>query len=276
MSFSTLMAHMELDLPNDDLLSLTAGLADEFEASVIGVGASQPIQVMQGEVYVAADLVQLDRDQIEREAHEAEAQFRTALASAASRLTWRATVTCLPLSDYIADQARAADLIITAPDRGGVPFESSRRTDIGDLVMRAGRPVLIVPAGVDRLDLTSVLIGWKDTRESRRAVADAMPLLKKAATVGVVEVADKIDIEHAQSHVRDVADWLSTHGVSAEPLAVQAQGDVTEQLEHIAKDRGVGLVVAGAYGHSRLREWVFGGVTREVLMHPRRCTLVSH
>ncbi|HEY1448711.1 MAG TPA: universal stress protein [Caulobacteraceae bacterium] len=276
MSFSTLMAHMELDLPNDDLLSLTAGLADEFEASVIGVGASQPIQVMQGEVYVAADLVQLDRDQIEREAHEAEAQFRTALASAASRLTWRATVTCLPLSDYIADQARAADLIITAPNRGGVPFESSRRTDIGDLVMRAGRPVLIVPARVDRLDLASVLIGWKDTRESRRAVADAMPLLKKAATVGVVEVADKIDIEHAQSHVRDVAAWLSTHGVSAEPLAVQAQGDVTEQLEQIAKDRGVGLVVAGAYGHSRLREWVFGGVTREVLMHPRRCTLVSH
>jgi nucleotide-binding universal stress UspA family protein len=276
MSILTLMAHMELGLPNDHLLSLTAGLAEQFGASVIGVAASQPIQVLQGEVYIAADLVQLDRDEIEREAHEAEARFRAALSGKVPDLDWRSTVTCLPLSEFIADQARAADLIVTAPDRGGVPFESSRRTDIGDLVMRAGRPVLIAPKAADKLDLESVLIAWKETRESRRAVADAMPLIKKAGKVAVVEVADKIDIDYAQSHVRDVADWLSGHGVSAEPLAVQAQGDITEQLEHIAKGRGVGLVVAGAYGHSRLREWVFGGVTRGVLMHPRRCTLVSH
>jgi nucleotide-binding universal stress UspA family protein len=276
MSISTLMAHVELGLPNDHLLSITAGLAEKFQASVTGVAASQPIQVLQGEVYVAADLVQLDRDQIEREAHEAEARFRAVLSGKAKHLTWRSTVTCLPLADYIADQARAADLIITAPDRGGLPFESSRRTSIGDLVMRAGRPVLIVPAGVDSLDLKSIIIGWKDTREARRAVADAMPLLEKAVEVSVVEVADRTDMASAEAHVREVARWLGGHGVSAKPMAVKADGDVSAQLEHIAQENDAGLVVAGAYGHNRLRESVFGGVTREVLMRPRRCTLVSH
>ena len=276
MSYSTLMAHIELGLANDHLLSLIAGLAERFQAGVIGVAASQPIQVLQGEMYVAADLVQLDRDEIEREIKEAEARFRAALSGKAERLDWRAAVTFLPLADYICHQARAADLIVTRPDRGGVPFESSRRTSIGDLVMQAGRPVLIVPPSVAALDLKNVIVGWKDARESRRAVSDALPLLKLADHVTVVEVADRLDMEAAVARLGDVVAWLEGHGVAATAKPVEAHGDVTAQLENIAQDREAGLIVAGAYGHSRLREWVFGGVTQEVLMHPRRCTLTSH
>lgn len=276
MTYSTLMAHLELGLSNDHLLSATAGLAERFHAGVIGVAASQPMQVLQGEMYVAADLIQLDRDEIEREIGEAEVRFRAALSGKAERLGWRSTVTCLPLADYICDQARAVDLIVTRPDRGGVPFESNRRTSIGDLVMRAGRPVLIVPPSVEALDLKHVIVGWKDTRETRRAVSDAMPLLKLAGQVSVAEVADRVDMASAEARVEDVVAWLAGHGVTAAAMPVQAHGEVTAQLEHIAQEREAGLIVAGAYGHSRLREWVFGGVTREVLMHPRRCTLTSH
>jgi len=276
MSYSTLMAHVELGLSNDHLLSVTAGLAERFHAGVIGVATSQPMQVLQGEMYVAADLIQLDRDEIEREMGEAEVRFRAALSGRVERLGWRSTVTFLPLADYICDQARAVDLIVTRPDRGGVPFESSRRTSIGDLVMRAGRPVLIVPPTIEVLDLKHVLVGWKDTRETRRAVSDAMPLLKLAGQVSVVEVADRVDMATAEARLEDVVGWLAGHGVTAAAMPVQAHGDVTAQLEHIAQEREVGLIVAGAYGHTRLREWVFGGVTREVLMNPRLCTLMSH
>ena len=264
MTYSTLMAHMELGLSNDHLLSVTAGLAERFHAGVIGVAASQPMQVLEGEMYVAAHLIQLDRDQIEREIRETEIRFRATLSGKAERLGWRAAVSFLPLADYICDQARAVDLIITRPDRGGVPFESSRWTSIGDLVMRAGRPVLIVPPSVEILDLKHILVGWKDTRETRRAVGDAMPL------------ADRVDMATAEARVEDVVAWLAGHGVTAAAVPVQAHGDVTAQLERIAQEREAGLIVAGAYGHTRLREWVFGGVTQEVLMHPLRCTLMSH
>jgi hypothetical protein len=119
MSYSTLMAHIELGLANDHLLSVTAGLAERFQAGVIGVAASQPIQVLQGEMYVAADLVQLDRDEIEREIKEAEVRFRAALSGKVERLDWRAAVTFLPLADYICHQARVADLIVRLNPAGG-------------------------------------------------------------------------------------------------------------------------------------------------------------
>ncbi len=276
MTFSTIMAHLELGRSNERLVNLTAELAKRLATDVIGVAACQPIQILYGEVYVAGDLIQMDRDEIDRETKVAEAEFRAALAGHAQTLDWRTAVTCLPLAGYICDQARAAELIITSPDRGGRPFESNRRASIGDLVMQAGRPVLIAPATATTLDLEHVLIAWKDTRETRRAVADALPLLEQAGQVSVVEVAEHTDLEDAEARVADVADWLKRNGIGAQGLAIAAAGDVAVQLDTLARERDVGLMVAGAYGHTRLREWAFGGVTQQALMHPRRCTLVSH
>jgi nucleotide-binding universal stress UspA family protein len=276
MTFSTLLAHLEAGRSNRHMLDVTAALAERFQAKVIGVAACQPLQLLYGEMYAAADLVQLDRDEIDRETGAAEAEFRAALTDKAKSLGWRAAVTCFPLADYICDQSRAADLIITSPDPGGVPYESNRRTDVGGLIMRAGRPVLIVPADAPPIDLSHVVVAWKDTREARRAVADALPFLTQAGRVSVVEIADATDMADAEARVADVAEWLEGHGVAAEADPVAAKGDTAAQIEAIARDKEAGLVVAGAYGHTRLREWVFGGVTRQTLMHPRRCTLVSH
>jgi nucleotide-binding universal stress UspA family protein len=276
MTYKTLMAHLDLGRSSEHLLRLTASLATRLGADVIGVAAAQPIQILNGQMYVAGELVQLDRDQIDREAAAAEAQLRAALAGVGRNVDWRVATTLAPLADFICAQARAADLVITSPDIGGLPFESNRRTSIGDLVLRIGRPVLIVPPTVDCLDLTSVVVAWKDTRESRRALADALPLLAHAEKLCVAEVAREEDLAGAEARTADVAHWLEGHGIAAEPLAPHEKGDVADQLHAIAEERGAGLIVAGAYGHTRLREWVFGGVTRQVLMHPRRCTLVSH
>jgi nucleotide-binding universal stress UspA family protein len=272
----TLMAHLELGRSNAALLKATAALAQALDADVIGVAACQPVPVLYGEVYASGELMQLDRDEDEREFKVAEAEFKAALPGGTGRRDFRAEVTCFPLSDYIARQARAADVILTAPDRGGRPFESTRRTSIADLALSAGRPLLILPPGVEAVDLKHVLIAWKDTRECRRAVLDALPFLIRADKVTVVEVAESVDLPDAEKHLEDVATWLQSHGVKAESKAVETRGDAAGELGSIANEIGAGLIVAGAYGHSRLAEWVLGGVTLDLLMHPKRCALVSH
>jgi nucleotide-binding universal stress UspA family protein len=121
-----------------------------------------------------------------------------------------------------------------------------------------------------------VLIGWKDTREARRATLDALPILRKAARVTVVEIADEKGSLAGRTHLEDVACWLKSHGISAEQFVSPSSGDDAMRLNSIAQGHGVDLIVAGAYGHSRLREFVLGGVTHDLLLCANRCSFVSH
>ena len=115
-----------------------------------------------------------------------------------------------------------------------------------------------------------------DSREARRAIADALPILKASQAVDVVELVSEHEIEAARSRLADLADWLARHGVEANCFATPLSGTEHTHLAAIAKDLESDLIVAGAFGHSRLREWAFGGVTRDLLVRPERCTLVSH
>jgi nucleotide-binding universal stress UspA family protein len=276
MDCKTILVRLELGQSNKNLLAITADLAQRLKAGVIGIAACQPLQLVYDETYIAGELMGEDRKQIEKQIKEAESEFRAELKDKVPNLGWRSTVTFASLADYVAHQARAADLIITGPDIGGSVFDHTRQVEIADLVMRAGCPVLIVPKGRGELNLQQVIIGWKGTRESRRAVADALPLLKLAYHVTVVEIASEADMADAKDHVADVAKWLASHGINAKAEAIAAIGPDSERLCDIARERAAGLIVAGAYGHSRLQEWVLGGVTGDFLMNPDRCVLVSH
>jgi nucleotide-binding universal stress UspA family protein len=124
--------------------------------------------------------------------------------------------------------------------------------------------------------LRSVLVAWKDTAEARRAVSDALPPLRKSAEVTIVEIVeDEADRAATLSRVKDVGAWLSRHGVVAFELVPAEKGYAAKQIGQIASDVGAGLIVAGAYGHSRFREWVFGGVTGRLLNPLDRCSLLS-
>jgi nucleotide-binding universal stress UspA family protein len=142
--------------------------------------------------------------------------------------------------------------------------------------MQVGRPVLVVPPGAEAFALDRVLIAWKDTRETRRAILDALPLLKKAAHVTLAEIAVEDRLALARKHLEEVVVWLGRHGVKAEGVASLSTGEDPSQLYAIVKERGANVIVAGAYGHSRLREWVLGGVTRDLLLRADLCALVSH
>jgi len=148
-----------------------------------------------------------------------------------------------------------------------------------DLVMEAGRPLLVAPDNVNWLDLRSVLVAWKDTPEARRAVVGALPMLRKARNVTVVEVPEQDESRAAVTdRVSDVVAWLARHGVTATARVSEANQDETavDQLERVAGDVAAGMIVAGAYGHSRFRELILGGVTQYLVSQTARCVLLSH
>jgi nucleotide-binding universal stress UspA family protein len=270
------MVHLELGHSNAGLLAIAGDLAQRFEVGVIGIAMCQPMQIIYSEGYVAADVIVEDREQREKEIATAEAEFRDGLQARVDRLWWRSAVTSDPLADFLVREARSADLIITCVDRNASVFDHSRHVNIGDVVMHVGRPILLVPTAVPEINFDSVLVGWKDSRETRRAIADALPFLQKAAQVAVVEIVAEHELEAAQVRLDDVVGWLRRHGVAAQPIARPSAGEDAHQLHAVALERTAGLIVAGAYGHSRVREWVLGGVTRDLLLRAGRCALVSH
>jgi nucleotide-binding universal stress UspA family protein len=120
-------------------------------------------------------------------------------------------------------------------------------------------------------------VAWKDTREARRAVNDALPLLHKARHVIVVEFIETEDHQATiRSSVDDMANWLVRRGISASAIATKALIGMTDRLFMLAEDEGANVIIAGAYGHTRLNEWIFGGVTRSLLMQKQCCVLLSH
>jgi hypothetical protein len=91
-------------------------------------------------------------------------------------------------TEFLASQARAADLLVIGRDR--VPGDLYRSVDPGAIVLKAGRPVLVAPTGVGRIELRNVVIAWKNTREAHRALQDALPLLDHAERVSIVGVGE--------------------------------------------------------------------------------------
>jgi nucleotide-binding universal stress UspA family protein len=163
----------------------------------------------------------------------------------------------------IVQQARAADIVVVGEDGRDALGDPFMQANPSDLVTQTGRPLLVVPDTGSWLDLRSVLIAWKDTPEARRAIADALPMLRQAKEINVVEIIeDDVNRPAALSGVKDVVAWLSRHGVVAFEQVPGECGDAAGQLERIASQIGAGLIVAGAYGHSRLREWILGGVAK--------------
>jgi nucleotide-binding universal stress UspA family protein len=275
MTYKTVMVSLALDRPNDARLEIAGQMVERFNAHAIGIAAgefSPPLYFTTGEQ--AQKVIDLGRSAVKNRVAEVEAQFRAAMQSRASALEWRCAED-FP-SRFIAKQARAADIIVVGEDGRQAIADPFMQANSSELLMQTGRPLLVVSDASDWLDLRSVMIAWKDTLEARRAVADALPILREAKDVAVVEVVENdADRPAAMSGVEDLVTWLLRHGVTASQQVPAECGSAETQLEKIASHLDAGLVVAGAYGHSRFHEWVFGGVTKRLLNPSRRCSLLS-
>jgi nucleotide-binding universal stress UspA family protein len=275
MTYATVMVSLALDQSNEARLEAAGRIAERFGSGIVGIAASQfspPLYFTSGEQ--AQNLIDRGLASIKQRLSELEVQFREATKNRVRHAEWRCAID-FP-ARYIVQEARCADIIVSGGQRPAFsdPFALASPTD---LVMQAGRPLFIAPDNVDWLDLRSVLVAWKDTPEARRAVADSLPMLRKARDVTVAEIVEADDSRSAAvSRVRDVVAWLSRHGVAASELVPEQTGHAIAQLDGIAADVNAGVVVAGAYGHSRFRELVLGGMTRHLITQSARCVLLSH
>ncbi len=276
MKYATVMVGMALGQPNESRLEIAAQLAERFGARVIGVAAAEftpPLYFTEGEP--AQRLIDQGWAAVKNRLAALEGEFRAAMHNRAAELEWRCAED-FP-TRYVVRQARACDIIVVGEAARGALADPFVQVNPSDLVMQTGRPLLVVPESCNWLDLRSVLVAWKDTAEARRAVSDALPLLGQAKEVTVAEIVeDEVDRPAALSRVGDVVAWLSRHGVRASQLVPEQRGDAATQLERIASEVGAGVVIAGAYGHSRLSEWILGGVTRRLINPSNRCSMLSH
>ncbi|MBR0709922.1 universal stress protein [Bradyrhizobium liaoningense] len=277
MTYATVMVSLALDQSNEARLQVAGELAERFEAAIVGVAAAQftpPLYFTDGAE--AQRLIEEGEASVKRRLAGLEAQFRAATKNRGGHVEWRSALD-FPARFALA-QARCADIVVSG---GQSPAFSDAfaLASPRDLVMQVGRPLLVVPDRVNWLDLRSVLVAWKDTAEARRAVADSLPMLRKARDVTIVEIPEQGDDRSSvMAGVADVAAWLARHGITATARVSEAARNepAAVQLEKVAGDVGAGLIVAGAYGHSRFRELILGGVTQYLVTQSTRCVLLSH
>ena len=270
MSYRTMLAHVVADRGCASRLRMTASVGRVLNAEVIGLGAQAPWPYPTGDG--KGDFFEQITEATQAEIASAEALFREHLKDPAITSAWRAE---LGYPDEVVPRhARAADLVLAYPTRGEV--DASLYATADSLVMETGLPVLLMPRKEAPLALDRVLLAWKDTREARRAISTTLPILKMAKRVLVAAICSDREIAEVELQLVDVTQRLARHGVTATSLAeADAPGAAGRKLLRIAETDKSDLIVAGAYGHSRLREWVLGGVTRDLIADGRRYVLLS-
>jgi nucleotide-binding universal stress UspA family protein len=273
MDIRSILVSVDINPAASKALPAAIGLARRFNAQLIGVAADEPSIAIVGldGGAAAADFYATERIEVEARLRTAEAAFRTAVP-AEVKCDWRAFVTT-PTRALI-DSAHVADLIVTGNSAGSI-FNAEHRIDVGGLVLSAGRPVLNVADGVREITTDKVVIGWKNVREARRAVSDALPLLRGAKDIVAITLSEGAE-EAERAGLDDLLAWLRRHGVAARSELVKNSEGFVDVLESTARAYEADLVVAGGYGHSRMREWLFGGMTRDLLQASTLNRLLSN
>ena len=256
-------------------------IADAFQAHVamlVTVDVPRPMPSDWGAM--AYDVYASLHEEARKRAHARAEALRGKFAHATVPVEIRTTeaVSLYP-QNAAALQARYADLSVlpTMPKEGADTMFV--HDYFHDLLRQSGRPVLVVPRDSKAmLPPKRVVIAWKPTREASRAVADAMPLLRKADTVNVVVIDPVVgEAVHGGEPGADIAVHLARHGLKVEVETRPSMNfSVAYAVLQHARTVGADLVVAGGYGHSRLREAMLGGTTRELLESTHLPVLFSH
>lgn len=173
--------------------------------------------------------------------------------------------------------ARHADLVVFGRTPDTPP--DAERSLFAALLLDTGRPVLVVPSRFEwPQSLDRAVVAWRPGPEASRALHDALPLLRLAGAVDLVMV-EPLDGETRNSELpgAEIAEHLARHELRVNVCPIPREGRTTaDAIHHFANDGGAQLIVAGGFGHSRLRETVFGGVTRSLFQDARVPVMFSH
>jgi len=252
-------------------------VASAFKAHLTGIAfVYDPVVPVSGTGYIPAEIIETQQADNETAAKAAIARFSAATKReglSAEPLT--VTASLAGAGDQFARVARRFDLAIVDQSR---PETSSMEEVIAEATLfGSGRPMIVVPyIQKGPLKLDNVMVCWDGSRQAARAIADAMPLLVKAGSVEIVIIANERgkqdEIEGA-----DMGEHLARHGLKIDVNRIAGGNiDVADALLSHAADSGTDFMVMGGYGHSRLREFVLGGVTHTILRSMTVPALLSH
>lgn len=219
--------------------------------------------------------------------------LRAAAAEAAGRLRSQVDA-CLARSDVASESHIADSIWLTSPEaavlhahyadlvvlgRAANATVDAERAVFSALLLDSGRPLLVVPRGArwpEQLD--RALVAWRPSPEASRALHDALPLLRRARSIELVVVDPRVgETGHGELPGADIAAHLARHGLQVEIASLPREGaSAGASILRRAREVGAQLVVAGGYGHSRMREQVFGGATRHLFEHAGMPVLFSH
>lgn len=277
--YKTIVVHVDSDPQSALRTAIAARLAEAFSAHLVGSAATglsrDKFFATEGTVLLPPldeDFRALLESTRATLAPFAEQMRKEAMPSWEERLVEDSARAGLVL------QSRYADLMVV----GRVPRSAERARELnglpGYLALHCPRPVLVIPDGQvsDRIGETAV-IGWDGSMEACRAVAGALPLLRRARRVWLVVIDPKVSsAAHGEEPGADLALYLSRHGATVEVERQSWDGEAGEVLLAVARSKNADLVVAGAYGHSRFREWFIGGATCTLLHRSTVPLLIAH
>lgn len=261
--------------PSERALHLATRLARQNDAHVTGLYAhTMPYYYAQLDAYLPSDAMSSVIEQEKVRERAIEEQFHAiAAGDGMSDRTSFFSVQGYP-NDVIGEFARTYDLVVVGQP-GNKAEDHHHEAHPDTLALDAGRPVLVAPRNEDRHAFAGgAVIAWDGRQAAARALADAMPLIEAESTVTVLHVGSEDDVRLPG---RDILEHLSRHGMKPELNVQQAVGiSVANIVLNTCADTDAGLLVMGAYEHSRFSEMLFGGVTRDVLAQSHIPVLLSH
>lgn len=284
MSIKDILVHVDNARSGKVCVALAAEVAQRFGAHLTGLYVKPPpapAGYFAGDIGVFVDDGAFDtnsaqvRARIEIDAAAAESLFRDSLRRHQLGGDWEiATGSLVP---ELCFHARHADLAIVGRlEPGGTKSDFSA---IGEILLGAGRPAIIVPHGEAFSGIGErILLAWQPTREAARAMSDALPLLKAAKSVTVIAIEPDSSRQAADNpSLTKLRRHFARHGIGAQLRSLSEAGQTAgERILAEARDNGADLIVAGAYGHSRLQELIFGGVTHTLLETSAVPLFMSH
>ena len=276
MPYRTILVYLNDQRRVEKMLQPAICLARRYSAHLIGLhvypGVPAPPIPLPGSKYVAGTVLASER----KESDAIAAVFSEMTANQPFVSEWRTfTAPLFESPMLVMEHARCTDLIIAG--QVDPTWDFSLMLDFPErLALESGRPVLVVPHDGHYRELgRNAVIAWKPAREAARATFDALPLLKDAERVQILEVKPSAGITVEQD--TSIAASLGRHGIK--PIlqsAIKPDSRVGEEILSRVAHEGADLLVMGAYGHSRLREYVLGGATRYIARHMTVPTLWSH
>lgn len=273
MPYKTILTYLSSVDGAQAVADIAVDLAEKHNAHVVGLHVVPWVPHQSVPRYPTPnDMLSAARKRLQAEADAIERTFADATKSISGRCEWRLQRAQNDnLVTHVLNHAMSADLIVASQEID-YPLDGVADSP-SDLVVRGGRPVLIIPRqGQIQTVGDRIVIGWKPGREAPRAIFDSLPLLQRARTVHVVCVDEGRGETESASQLCDA---LARHGVeTTEVLSVSSGAGETllAQVEELQGD----LLIMGCYGRWRLSELIFGGATRHVLKHMAVPVLMSH